>query len=404
MSRDLPPDRDDGEQERLEIRHLVFGWWTVCVFVLLGILLEGLHAFKADYLVNVENETRRSMWTLAHAHGALLGLINVGMAYAVGRVSGWLPRSRMLASGSLLAATVMIPGGFFLGGLTIYSGDPGPGIFLVPPGGFLLVYALFLMARAAGSSGGLASDSGPRDRSERKTLLNPWAFSSLALCTVVYRVAVVATAPAEARSLTLLMTGVGFAFLIAALVVWRKRPFVDNGLALLFLLGTALHWGGYLAPEPLRAPLIVLYILVTGVFPAWALLIFALKEKGTALGRRWHIGIAALPVACLLSGAFAMPVFFLLHALQSDLYALASLVVLFRASTRPGRLVAYGLALTYASYLVVVLVDAAVGIKIGAYGAEPLNVVYAATALGFVAAGFAGRRLPSSDAQEAATR
>jgi hypothetical protein len=33
-----------------------------------------------------------------------------------------------------------------------------------------------------------------------------------------------------------------------------------------------------------------------------------------------------------------------------------------------------------------------VGIEIGPYGAEPLNAVYVAIALGFAAAGFAGKR------------
>jgi hypothetical protein len=399
MGNDLENDREDDERARLEIRHLAFGWWTVFSFVLLGLFLEGLHAFKADYLVNVENETRRSMWTLAHAHGALLGLMNVGMSYAVGRLRDWLPRSRMLASGCLLAGTVMIPGGFFLGGLRVYSGDPGPGIFLVPPGGLLLLYAVFLLARATGGRAGPTSGLRSRDRSGHwTTLMQPWAFSSLVLGTLLYRAAVVATAAPEIMPLTLLMTGVGFVFLVAAVVVWRRRPFVDNGLAVLFLLASALHWGGYLAPEPLQEPLIVSYLLVSSVFAHWVLLLFALRERGTVLGRRWQLGIAALPAACLLSGAIAMletdvlQTFSFLQSLQSDLYVLASLVVLLTAKTRPGRFAAYGTAGAYAVYLAVALIDASVGIEIGPYGAEPLNAVYVAIALGFAAAGFAGKR------------
>ena len=44
---------------------------------------------------------------------------------------------------------MLLPGGFFLGGVTFYSGDPGVGVLLVPIGGVLLLFALFSIARAA---------------------------------------------------------------------------------------------------------------------------------------------------------------------------------------------------------------------------------------------------------------
>ena len=139
----------DAEQRQLEQRHRGFGWWAVFVFALLGLLLEALHAFKAGYLLDVQNETRRSMWTLAHAHGVLLGLTNLAMAYTVVRVPRWSRRLRRLASASLIAATVMIPGGFWLGGLQTFAGDPGPGILLVPAGALLFLVAVFLLARSS---------------------------------------------------------------------------------------------------------------------------------------------------------------------------------------------------------------------------------------------------------------
>ena len=55
-------------------RHLRFGWWSLLGFLCLGFMLELLHGFKAGFYLDVSNETRRLMWTLAHAHGALLGL------------------------------------------------------------------------------------------------------------------------------------------------------------------------------------------------------------------------------------------------------------------------------------------------------------------------------------------
>ena len=48
----------------------------------------------------------------------------------------------------LRAATLLMPAGFFLGGVTVYSGDPGLGIVLVPVGGLLLFVAVLLTARA----------------------------------------------------------------------------------------------------------------------------------------------------------------------------------------------------------------------------------------------------------------
>ena len=60
--------------------HLRFGWWALCGFVLLGIVLEGLHGLKLGFYLDLSNATRRHMWTLAHAHGTLLGLINIAYA------------------------------------------------------------------------------------------------------------------------------------------------------------------------------------------------------------------------------------------------------------------------------------------------------------------------------------
>lgn len=133
--------------ERLTNRHLRFGWSCLLVFLTFGLVLEALHGFKVDLYLNVANETRRLMWTLAHAHGTLLSLVNIafGLTLAVRRVA--MPRGTF-ASRALIAATILLPGGFFLGGLVIYGGDPGLGVLLVPIAGALLLVAVFLIARA----------------------------------------------------------------------------------------------------------------------------------------------------------------------------------------------------------------------------------------------------------------
>ena len=133
----------------LERRHLRFGWWALLVFLTLGLVLETLHGFKAEAYLRVSNETRRLMWTLAHAHGTLLALVNIAFALSLRFFPAWPEGRRNFASVSLLAATLLMPAGFFFGGAFIYGGDPGLGILLVPVGGILLFAAVLLTALAA---------------------------------------------------------------------------------------------------------------------------------------------------------------------------------------------------------------------------------------------------------------
>jgi hypothetical protein len=42
----------------------------------------------------------------------------------------------------------LLPGGFFLGGVFLYSGDPGLGVFLVPLGALTLFVGVLLTALA----------------------------------------------------------------------------------------------------------------------------------------------------------------------------------------------------------------------------------------------------------------
>ena len=133
-------------------RHLSVGWWVLLVFLTVGLALEALHGFKVGAYLKVTNETRRLMWTLAHAHGTLLGLINLAFAAALGVLPRWSESRQRLASSCLLGATVLMPAGFFLGGTFIYGGDPGLGILLLPVGGALLFVAVFLTALATRSS------------------------------------------------------------------------------------------------------------------------------------------------------------------------------------------------------------------------------------------------------------
>lgn len=137
-----------GEAHSLVRRHLSYGWWSLLIFLTLGVLLEALHGFKAAMYLNVSNEMRRLLWTLAHAHGTLLALIHIAFAVTLPHLPRWLGTARERASRCLLAATVLLPAGFFLGGLVLHGNDPGLGIVLVPLGALLLFVAVLITARA----------------------------------------------------------------------------------------------------------------------------------------------------------------------------------------------------------------------------------------------------------------
>jgi hypothetical protein len=129
-------------------RHLRIGWWSLALFATLGLTLETLLGFKVRAYVDVSNDTRRLMWTLAHAHGALLGAIHVLFGLTSARIAPAGARDLRFISISLIGASVLLPGGFFLGGVSFYSGDPGVGVVLVPVGAVLLLAALVAVARA----------------------------------------------------------------------------------------------------------------------------------------------------------------------------------------------------------------------------------------------------------------
>jgi hypothetical protein len=139
-------------------RHLRFGWWTLLAFSTLGVLLEVLHAFKAGLYLDVDNETRRLMWRLAHAHGGLLGLVHIAFAASVPQLSkrglGRLP----LVSACFMSSSVLLPLGFFLGGAFARDTEPGLPIALVPIG------AVFLLAGIAWTALGLQTTEDPQAR------------------------------------------------------------------------------------------------------------------------------------------------------------------------------------------------------------------------------------------------
>src|SRR5688572_10283951 len=133
----MPLASDQEERDQLVRRHLVLGWAGLSLVVAVGLCLELLHAAKAPLYLDLAHSTTRLMWRLAHAHLGVLSLASLAFAFTVTRAPGpWQSTSRWLTAGSLL-----LPLGFFLGGLGARAGDPGLGIVLVPPGALAVFIA-----------------------------------------------------------------------------------------------------------------------------------------------------------------------------------------------------------------------------------------------------------------------
>jgi hypothetical protein len=125
-------------------RHFRAGWWGLLLFLVLGGVLETLHATKHPAYVDAASETTRLLLRLAHAHGTLLSLLNVAYALSARAQPSLVGKG---SSAALVAALVLLPLGFFAGALGARSGDPGFGIVLVPPGAIALAIGVGIVAR-----------------------------------------------------------------------------------------------------------------------------------------------------------------------------------------------------------------------------------------------------------------
>lgn len=134
------------DRSALRQRHLRLGWTALLVFTTLGLTLEALHAFKSPAYLGVGQETRRLMWTLAHAHGIGLSLLHIVFGATVSHLDHAREVRLQRASTLLTAASWLLPLGFFLGGIATYDGDPGVGVLLAPIGGALLWVAVLFVA------------------------------------------------------------------------------------------------------------------------------------------------------------------------------------------------------------------------------------------------------------------
>jgi hypothetical protein len=110
------------------------GWISLAVWIVFGILIEGLIGFRSPALL--DDSVRRDMFRLAHAHGTLLNLVLIMSAICV---QLGLIRLSVMTSVGLQISAVLLPVGFLFAGIWHFKDDPGVGILLVPVGAVLLL-------------------------------------------------------------------------------------------------------------------------------------------------------------------------------------------------------------------------------------------------------------------------
>ncbi len=124
-------------------RHLRASLALVALFLASGLWLEAMLGLRAEGWI--DDPLRREFLRLGHAHGGLLGLVNLGLAWALERLAtpaSWASKIRVAAwSGALLVGL-----GFMLGGLLHGPSDPGLPILVVPAGAMLLLASLVAAA------------------------------------------------------------------------------------------------------------------------------------------------------------------------------------------------------------------------------------------------------------------
>lgn len=140
-------------------KNLRFGWIAVLVFATLGLLLESMHLLKLP--LYMEAQIRRELWTLAHAHGTLLGLVNVVFGLYGQQLNIAAARR---ASALLRTAAILMPAGFLLGGIGNPETDPSLAIVLVPVGALMLIAAAAMAAFSTAPPADDTTSDTPRKR------------------------------------------------------------------------------------------------------------------------------------------------------------------------------------------------------------------------------------------------
>lgn len=126
-----------------EAGHIRGALVLVAAFVASGLCLELMLGLRVPGWV--DDPLRREFLRLGHAHGGILGILNLALAWALQRLAtgeGWARRIRVAALGG--AAFVGV--GFIGGGVWHGPTDPGPLVFIVPAGAVAMLVAVVAAA------------------------------------------------------------------------------------------------------------------------------------------------------------------------------------------------------------------------------------------------------------------
>jgi hypothetical protein len=117
------------------------GWWSLAVWLSFGLFLEGLIGFRTP--VYLQDEMRRELFRLAHAHGTVFSVV---MLVAVAFVERRLAGPPTLALRLLQLGSLIMPLGFLLGGIWHTETDPNIAVFLSPAGALMIIFAVISIA------------------------------------------------------------------------------------------------------------------------------------------------------------------------------------------------------------------------------------------------------------------
>jgi heme A synthase len=123
--------------------HLRLSIAVVALFMASGLWLEAMYGLRAEGWL--DDPLRREFLRLGHAHGGLLGVVNVALAWTLERLQtppAWGGKIRVAA----LLGALLVGLGFMLGGLMHGPTDPGVAVLAVPAGAMLLLAALVATA------------------------------------------------------------------------------------------------------------------------------------------------------------------------------------------------------------------------------------------------------------------
>ncbi|WP_224365557.1 hypothetical protein [Hyalangium versicolor] len=125
--------------------HARFGWTLLFVSLAFGSVLETLEGFRWVSLVS--DPWKQRLWSLAHFHGAALGLLNLIYVHWAD-TAGLSEGRRTAASRMLRIGSAAMPLGFLLGGIAHPEGDPSLGIILAPVGALFVLYTVAVQTLA----------------------------------------------------------------------------------------------------------------------------------------------------------------------------------------------------------------------------------------------------------------